>query len=128
MKSKSVSILSLLIVNISCITHSANMRIGTDRSYVSLKDQRDAALSIQEFIVAPEGSSVIGKVDASRCHRNGSQLPPTEEDIKLDLKIAAYSIGADGIINITISKQSGLSENCWHILTGEAVAIKFKKH
>jgi hypothetical protein len=55
------------------------MRVGTDRAQLNLKDQREASITIREYASLPTGSvcSVsIGKVDASRCHRNTSQGEP----------------------------------------------------
>ena len=103
------------------------MRIGTDLSYTSLKDQREAIIAIKEYSSLPEGASTLTKVDASRCHRNAMQTEPTEEEVKADLKVAAYAKGADGITDIKISKASGLLQNCWSILNGEATAIILPK-
>ena len=110
-----------------CATNSSNMRIGTDQSYLSLRDQREAALTIQEYLSMPQGAVKLGTVDAARCHRNAMQTPPTEDEVKIDLKAAAYAKGADGITDIKIAKVSGLSQNCWNILNGEATAFVIRK-
>lgn len=119
---------SLILALISgCATTSANMKIGTDRSDVSLGDQRLAALTVVEMTNPPAAAVRLKTVDASRCHRRADQTAPTEEDVKLDLRIAAYAIGADVITGVKIERSSGLSQNCWYILSGEATAWSMKK-
>jgi hypothetical protein len=110
-----------------CANTSANMRVGTDMSYMSLKDQREASIAVREYEAAPPGAENIGTVDAARCHRNTLQAPPTDTEIKLDLKVAAYARGADGITDIKIERTSGLLQNCWNIVNGTATAIALKK-
>ena len=110
-----------------CGTTSSNMRVGTDRTYLSLKDQREANLTVKVLETPPVGSIAMGKVDASRCHRNTAQGEPSEEDVKLDLKIAAFAMGADAITDLKFSKASGLAFNCWYVLNGEATALSLRK-
>jgi hypothetical protein len=110
-----------------CANNSANMRVGTDMSYLSLKDQREASLTVREYPVMPSGAVKIGTVDASRCHRNSLQAQPTDVEIRADLKVAAYARGADGITDIQIELSSGLLQNCWAIINGTASAIALKK-
>jgi hypothetical protein len=116
-----------IATTVGCTTSSSNMRIGTDRSLVSLGDQRQAILTVSELISVPDGAKVLGKVDASRCHRRTDQTEPTEQDVKVDLKIAAYAFGADAIAGVKIDKVSGLAQNCWYILSGEASAVSMRK-
>ncbi len=116
-----------MLVNIGCASNSSNMRVGTEQSYVSLKDQREAIAEVKEYSSLPEGAKRISKVDASRCHRNAMQTEPTEDEVLVDLKVAAYAKGADGIMDVKIEKVSGLLQNCWNILTGEATAIMLRK-
>lgn len=110
-----------------CASNSANMRVGTDMTYLSLKDQREASLSVREYDALPPGAQNLGTVDASRCHRNTLQAQPTDAELKLDLKVAAYARGADGITNIKIQSSSGLLQNCWSIINGTATALTVRK-
>jgi len=121
---KSTAVSALLVTG--CANNSANMRVGTDTSYISLKDQREAQKTIKVFPRVPEGASSLGTVDASRCHRNSLQAPPSDAEVTLDLKAAAYARGADGITDIKIEKSSGLLQNCWAIITGTATAVALK--
>lgn len=107
-----------------CVTHSSNLRVGNEASLTSLADQRDAMRSVREYPSLPAGAETIGAVDAGRCHRSFVQSAPTRENVVADLKIAAYAKGADGIANIVIEKKSGLSDNCWYVLNGSAVAFR----
>ena len=116
-----------MLVVAGCATNSSNMRVGTDRSYISLKDQREAVSTVREFATMPEGSTVIGPVDAARCYRNAAQTPPTRDEAVIDLKVAAYAKGADGIVGVKTSKVSGLLQNCWSIWNAEATAISLPK-
>ncbi|MHB1058056.1 MAG: hypothetical protein ACYC0F_09265 [Rhodanobacter sp.] len=90
----------------------------------SLSDQRDAMRAVSEFPALPSGAETIGTVDAGRCHRSFVTSAPTRENVLADLKVAAYAKGADGITNIVIEKKSGLSDNCWYVLNGTAVAFR----
>jgi hypothetical protein len=119
--------LSISLLTGSCATNSSNMRVGTDQSYTNLKDQREAITTVREYSSMPEGATRVGKVDVARCHRNTMQAKPTDDEVKVDLKVAAYAKGADGIMDIKISKSSGLLLNCWNILNGEATAIMLRK-
>lgn len=110
-----------------CATNSANMRVGTDMSYASLKDQREASQAVQVTQQAPQGAAMLGQVDAARCHRNTLHNEPTDAEILLDLKVAAYARGADGITAVNITKTSGLMQNCWAILNGTAQAFQVKR-
>lgn len=109
-----------------CATSSSNMRIGTDTSYMSLRDQREAQTLVKEYREMPSGATKAGTVDASRCHRNSLQGAPSEADVLIDLKAAAYARGADGITDVKITTGSGLLLNCWSILTGTATALTVK--
>jgi len=107
-----------------CSTYSSNTRVGTDTSYVSLEGQRKAIKAVKVYKDLPLNSIVLGSVDAGRCHRETNHVPPTNENVILDLKIAAYSKGADGITNIEIDEQSGLTDNCWYVINGKAVMFE----
>lgn len=122
-----IGLLITLVSLSGCATNSSNMRVGTDQSYVSLKDQREAITTVQEYSSLPVGARIIGSVDASRCHRNALQTEPTKDEVLIDLKVAAFAKGADGIMNVKIESVSGLMQNCWRILTGKAETIQLKK-
>lgn len=111
---------------VGCASQSANMRVGSAQSYMSLKDQREAALTVKEYPTVPEGAKVLGSVDASRCHRNSLDAAPDDALLLTDLKAAAYARGADGIAGIMLSKESGLLKNCWYIATARATAFQLK--
>lgn len=123
---RSFALLAAALV-VGCANNSANMRVGTDMSYLSLKDQREATQAIQVFDAPPAGAVTLGTVDAARCHRNTLQAPPTDTELLIDLKIAAYARGADGIAGVNISKSSGLMQNCWSIVNGTAQAFQMRK-
>lgn len=96
-------------------------------TYLSLKDQREANQTVQVYLELPQGATKLGQVDASRCHRNTLQAPPTEADLVTDLKVAAYARGADGIIAVKIETSTGLLQNCWSITNGTAQAIQLQR-
>ncbi len=119
---------SLLCLIISgCSAQSGNILIGTSSYGFSLAEQREALRIIEKNNVLPVGATIIGPVDASRCHRNTLDAEPTNELIINDLKMFAYANGADGITDIQIKKESGLLSNCWYVLTGKAVMYKYSE-
>lgn len=121
-----VTVAALLAVALGvsgCGMHSSNMREGNQQSLMSLSDQRDAALTVKEYIAVPHGAVSLGPVDAARCDRYSNQTAPTREMVLSDLKIAAYAKGATGITDLSIIRKSGLTSNCWHILDGKATAL-----
>ena len=107
-----------------CAVHSSNLRVGNESSLTGLADQRDAMRAVREYPTMPEGAETIGTIDAGRCHRSFAQSAPTRENLVDDLKVVAYAKGADGITSVTIEKRSGLSNNCWYVLNGTAVAFR----
>ncbi|GAB3727175.1 hypothetical protein GCM10028862_03450 [Luteimonas pelagia] len=116
-----------LIVGVAltgCATYSSNVRIGNDMSYTSLSDQRAASQGIEVLATVPEGATVLGEVDAGRCHRSFVETAPAEHSLMLDLKIAAFAIGADAIADVDIEKQSAFTKNCWYMLDGKATAVR----
>jgi uncharacterized protein YbjQ (UPF0145 family) len=113
-----------IVASAGCSTYSSNFRVGNDMSYASLADQREAARTIEVLSNLPAGSREVGSVDAGRCHRSFVETSPAEEGVLLDLKIAAYALGADAITNVRIEKQSALTKNCWYMLDGRATAIR----
>src|SRR4051812_7849689 len=109
---QAISLLAAFALS-GCSTYSSNMRVGNDMSYASLGDQRMASQTIQVLDTIPKGAVDLGQVDAGRCHRSFVESSPAEQAVLLDLKIAAYVLGADAIANVTIEKQSALTKNCW---------------
>jgi len=106
---------------------SANMAVGNDTSYLSLADQRAANLAVSVYAATPIGAADIRSVEASRCHRDTADIAPSEETLIMDLKIAAYGKGSDGISDIAFNKQSGLMKNCWYIITATARSFRLLK-
>lgn len=121
-----ISILALILL-CGCSTYSSNMRVGNDMSYASLGDQRAASRTIDVLNSAPENSVDLGTIDAGRCHRSFVETAPAEQAVLLDLKIAAYALGADAITDVKIEKQSALTKNCWYMLDGQAQALRLEK-
>jgi uncharacterized protein YbjQ (UPF0145 family) len=103
------------------------MQVGNDQSYLSLKDQREAARAVKVYESLPAAAKVIGSVSAGRCHRSFVEQAPDEETVLADLKIVAYAKGADGITGVQTSKESALNRNCWYILGGTATAFTITK-
>ena len=124
MKTLSITIAALLLT--ACST-SSNLKIGNESSLSSLKDQREANKSVRVYKTLPKGAKVLEKVEASRCHRQANQSQPTNENVIQDLKIAAYSKGADGITRVQISKGADLISNCWYVLNGTATSFSLSK-
>jgi hypothetical protein len=112
--------LAFLSLTTGCASNSANMMVGNSMSYLSLSDQREASRTVVQYDSVPDEALHLGEVEAARCHRRTDQAPPTEETLVMDLKIAAYAKGADGIADIKINKVSGLNQNCWYVLDGRA--------
>jgi uncharacterized protein YbjQ (UPF0145 family) len=120
----SAALLALVATASGCSTYSSNMRVGNDMSYASLSDQREASRTIQVLDSLPSGARVVGSVDAGRCHRSFVETSPADEQVLLDLKIAAYALGADAITDVQIKKESALTKNCWYMLDGRATAVR----
>ncbi|MGY2135855.1 hypothetical protein ACW9I8_04460 [Pseudomonas reactans] len=106
-----------------CSSYSSNLQVGNDQSYTSLREQREAVRTVKMFDSMPPGAEFLDVVSAGRCHRSFVEDAPTEATVLMDLKIAAYAKGADGIANVSISKDSGLNRNCWYVLGGTAKAF-----
>lgn len=119
--------LAVLLAGSGCATYSSNMRVGNDMSYASLGDQRAASQTIKVLESAPLAATDLGEIDAGRCHRSFVETAPAEQAVLLDLKIAAYAIGADAITDVHIEKQSALTKNCWYMLDGKARALRLAK-
>ena len=113
-----------LVTLIGCSTYSSNMRVGDDMSHYNIEERRAAVRSVGVYDTAPKNSKKIGVVTASRCHRRFTESGPNENILMTDLKIAAYAQGADGITDVEIDKQSGLTANCWYIINAKATAFQ----
>jgi len=109
---------------VGCASPSTNMRIGGEQSYVSLQAQREAVLAVTQTPEVPPGATVIGPVDASRCHRYQGDIEPSEEQLTADLKAAAFARGADGVAGVAIVKEAGWMRNCWYIYTARATMFR----
>lgn len=119
---------SLLLVTLTgCGSHSSNLQVGNEQSYASLKDQREAVRTVQQYDTLPASAQALTEVSAGRCHRSFVEEAPQEATVLNDLKIAAYAQGADGITDVVIAKESGLNRNCWYVLTGKARAFTLRK-
>lgn len=106
-----------------CGSHSSNLQVGNEQSYASLKDQREAVRTVKVYQAQPDGAELVSEVSAGRCHRSFVEEAPSEASVLIDLKVAAFAQGADGITDVTIEKESGLNRNCWYVLTGKAKAF-----
>jgi len=124
-KTLALGLVALALVG--CANPSTNMRIGNEQSYISLQAQREAILSVAESPSLPPGAASIGPVDASRCHRFQGDIEPSQEILMGDLKAAAYARGADGIYGVTVVTESGITRNCWHIITARATMYRSTK-
>ncbi len=116
-----------LLALTGCSTYSSNVRVGNDMSYASLSDQRDAARTIQVVATIPADAEVLGEIDAGRCHRSFVEEGPAEQTVLLDLKIAAYALGADAIADVSMDKRSAVTKNCWYMLDARAKALRLKE-
>lgn len=110
-----------------CGSHSSNLQVGNEQNYASLKDQREAVRTVQQYDTLPAGAQVLTEVSAGRCHRSFVEEAPQESTVLIDLKVAAFAQGADGITGVTIAKESGLNRNCWYVLSGKAQAFALRK-
>jgi len=120
---KVIGLTLLCSIIMGCGSHSSNLQVGNEQSYASLKDQREAVRTVKLYQALPAGAEVVSEVSAGRCHRSFVEEAPTEASVLIDLKVAAFAQGADGITGVTIEKESGLNRNCWYVLTGKAKAF-----
>lgn len=121
-----VALAAALIVLTGCSVHSSNIRVGNDMTYASIGDQREAARTIGVLTEVPSSATTLGEVSAGRCHRSFVEEGPAEQTLLLDLKIAAYVLGADAVSDVRIEKKSALSRNCWYVLDGRAKAVRLR--
>lgn len=112
-----------LLLLAGCGSHSSNLQVGNEQSYASLKDQREAVRTVKVYEALPAGAEPLTTVSAGRCHRSFVEEAPTEANILIDLKVAAFAQGADGITGVKVTKESGLNRNCWYVLGGTAQAF-----
>lgn len=116
-----ISLIAVLLASAGCTQYSSNLQVGNEQIYTSLKDQREALRTVRQYEALPAGAEVLGPVEAGRCHRSWVEKEPDESSLLIDLKVAAFAKGADGITDVKFSKDSGLNRNCWYILGGSAV-------
>ena len=92
-------------------------------------EQRAAIKGIAVTDTVPEGATIIGDVEAQRCHRNWNDDPPGETALRIDLQLSAYGSGADGIANVEYDSKglSSLGQNCWKIHSARATAFVMPK-
>lgn len=114
--------LSLLAIT-GCSSQMANIRTGNDLPNVNVTDLREAMRTVKVYPALPSEALNLGELSASRCHRNFLDDAPTNEAVLIDLKVSAYAQGADGLTQVSFTKESGLSSNCWQILKGTATAF-----
>ncbi len=117
-------IISMLMILQGC-TNAKILQGSTPLPY-SIAEQRDARKNIKIDSQLPVDAVILGPVETSRCHRNTLETEPTEDMILQDLRVIAYSQGADGLIDVKINKRSGLLGNCWYILDGKAIMYTSK--
>jgi len=99
-----------------------NASIGSGLPDVGIETLRKVQLEMQVTDEVPANATIIGKVSASRGHRDARDIEPTNADVTLDLKCAGFAVGGDGIAQVKIQRNSGLMRNFWYVLEGEAVA------
>lgn len=106
-----------------CSNHSSNMRVGNNLPDMNVGNLRDAIRTVRVYSSVPPDAVNVGQLSASRCHRNFLDQAPTDDAVLIDLKVSAYAQGADGLTQVSYTKESGLSSNCWQILTGTATVF-----
>ena len=94
----------------------------------TLSDLRIANKTIKYSKTLPENAEVMGTITQRRCHRMMTDPPPSEATFMNDLKLAAYSQGADGFTNYKLKKHSGIGllYNCWQLRDASATMYKLK--
>lgn len=90
-----------------------------------------AALQIRTYVVGqtPNVSySVIQPVDAYSCKHLVWEKPASKGDALKQLKIKAYILGANAIMDVEFDKRGSdpWGTNCWESVQASGVAIKFK--
>lgn len=123
MRADIVGMVLLFSLVAGCSSHSSNLRVGNDLPDINVGNLRDALRTVRVYPTLPVGAADLGQLSASRCHRNFLDEAPTDEAVLIDLKVSAYAQGADGLTQISFTKESGLSSNCWQILTGTATVF-----
>lgn len=114
---KKLAVLSVLFL-VACTHLAPNQRLGNDLNYLSLRDKRDAERQVQ--MVQPGVGRVVGQVSSERCHGSLFEDAPEEKTLIMDLKAEAYRLGANGLRDVQIQKDTALGQGCWHILKATA--------
>tara|TARA_B110000503_G_C6888633_1_gene305780 strand:- start:58 stop:366 length:309 start_codon:yes stop_codon:yes gene_type:complete len=96
------------------------------QSGATLKDVRDARITINFYETIPQNASNKRDLVVKRCDDDLLGKKPTEEVLKDDLILAAYGFGADGVSNLKYNVTGGILQNCWkiHTLTGTSFRLK----
>lgn len=77
---------------------------------------------------APSGSAFITKVSGRACRRNPWDVTPRPEDAIMEMKIAATSSGADGIVNMTCTAEvPNPMTLCWQAVYCSGDAVKMAR-
>jgi len=100
---------------------TSNMQVGPSTYF-----DENAANFVAIGDSIPNDAEPVGPVEASRCQRNSLDASISDDMVLHDLQIAAYAKRANGIASISITKESGLLQNCWYVLKGRALAYKTK--
>ncbi len=110
-----------------CSTYTVGMKVGAEPSYSSIEEQRKATIAVRQYEKLPDNAVPLDKITVARCYRSFLDDIPSDDVVRVDLTAAAYTRGADGITNIKISTTSGLLNNCWMKVEGEATPFYFNK-
>lgn len=123
MRMEIIGVFAALSLITGCSSQSANIRTGNNLPDINAATLREAIRTVKVYPAIPAGAIDAGTLTASRCHRNFLDDAPTNEAVLIDLKVSAYAQGADGLAQVSFTKESGLSSNCWQILKGTAIAF-----
>lgn len=104
----------------ACVTEGYEGQTGTMMSGDQIIGRREANRTISVYETKPAGHRSMGEVSARRCHRSFVEDAPNLAAITDDLKVAAYTQGADAISNIQTKQMNGLLANCWYVIEGTA--------
>ena len=122
----------ILILTSGCASTSGGVSgpglIGNNRntSY-SLKETREANKLIKYTEEIPAGAEIIGDFTVRRCHRMATDPVPSKSTLINDLKLAAYSQGADGVSGFKLKKHFSILYNCWQLRDATATFYKINK-
>lgn len=95
-------------------------------SRYSLQDSRNARLHVKVVETVPATAIVMDKAGVERCHKYLGDEPPSDLTMTDDMKLMAYSQGADGIADLQITRESGLLSNCWSMVKASGTLFRFQ--